>query len=74
MLIRWFVEAAGLFATTSGALVIFMAHRRLHQALTEAGGRQANPPLDQQFRRLSVALALLAASLVLQCAAMFFTP
>lgn len=72
MITRWIMEAAGLFATTAGALVIFMVQSRLGAALDTIPASQAGDLFGQQFRRLSIALALLAASLVVQCAGMFF--
>ena len=72
MATRWIMEAISLFATTSGALLVFLAHQRLPLLL----GAEATEPgrtasFMAQHRRLGIALAIIAASLTLQCAAKF---
>jgi hypothetical protein len=73
MATRWILEAIGLFATTSGALLAFLAHQRLPTLLAADGAEPRRAAIFlAQHRKLGVVLAVIAASLTLQCAAKFF--
>ena len=69
---EWILQALGIFATTAGALLTFLAHRQVPALLAAATTPEGKLAFDTHHRRLSWALALVASALVLQCAGMFF--
>jgi len=69
---EWILQALGIFATTAGALLTFLAHRQVPTLLAAANTLEGKRAFDMHHRRLSWALGLVASALVLQCAGMFF--
>lgn len=73
---RWILEALAAYLTTSGALLVFIAHQRMPLPPLEVPfsleDMQKLQVLHKHHRRLTYALALLAAGLVFQCVVLFF--
>jgi len=71
MIQNWMLETLSIFLTTCGALLIFVGHQRL---LARLSGISKDLPemLVRHNRQLSVGLAVISASLVLQCAALIY--
>ena len=69
---EWILQALGIFATTAGALLTFLAHRQVPGLFAAATTPEGKLAFEMHHRRLSWALALVASALVLQCAGMFF--
>jgi hypothetical protein len=69
---EWILQALGIFATTAGALLTFLAHRQVPRLLAGATTPEGKLAFDMHHRRLSWALGLVASALVLQCGGMFF--
>ena len=69
---EWILQALGIFATTAGALLTFLAHRQVPALFAAANTPEGKRAFDMHHRRLSWALGLVASALVLQCAGMFF--
>jgi len=69
---EWILQAMGIFATTAGALLTFLAHRQVPALFAAANTPEGKRTFDMHHRRLSWALGLVASALVLQCAGMFF--
>jgi len=69
---EWILQAMGIFATTAGALLTFLAHRQVPTLFAAANTPEGKRAFEMHHRRLSWALGLVASALVLQCAGMFF--
>ena len=69
---EWILQAMGIFATTAGALLTFLAHRQVPGLFAAATTPEGKLAFDMHHRRLSWALGLVACALVLQCAGLFF--
>ena len=69
---EWILQALGIFTTTAGALLTFLAHRQVRALFAAATTPEGKRAFDMHHRRLSWALGLVASALVLQCAGMFF--
>lgn len=63
---NWLLNSLSVFLSTVAALLIFLAHRQLPMAVASLAGYE-KLRFEQQHRRLSIALGLLAAWLVIQC-------
>jgi hypothetical protein len=66
------LQALGIFATTCGALLTFLAHRQVPGLLAAASTPEGKRAFDEHHRRLSWAFGLVASALVLECASVFF--
>lgn len=68
----WAMEAIAVFATTTGALLIFLAFRQMSKLVAGVNTPEGQRAFEKHYKRLAWAFGLVSASLVLQCAAMFF--
>ncbi len=71
MFATWAFETASIFLTMCGALLIFVGHRRLQARLLEVSSDLPAMVLTHH-KQLSAGLAVISASLVLQCAALVY--
>lgn len=62
----WMLNAVGLFVTTTGSLLLFLYLCNTAPRAEGAGAAVATPELVQNYRRLRVAVGLLAVWLVIQ--------
>ena len=71
MFANWVLETASIFLTTCGALLILVGHQRLRARLAEL--RKDLPDMViSHHKQLSVGLAAISASLILQCIALIY--
>jgi hypothetical protein len=71
MVANWALETASIFLTMCGALLIFVAHQRL-QARLFAVSKDLPEIVISHHKQLSAGLAVISASLVVQCAALVY--
>ena len=71
MFASWVLEAASIFLTTCGALLILVGHQRLRSRLAEIA-KDLPEVVISHHKQLSVGLAAISASLILQCIALVY--
>ena len=71
MFATWVLEAASIFLTTCGALLIFLGHQRLRARLSGVA-KDLPETVIAHHKQLSAGLAVISASLVVQCAALIY--
>jgi hypothetical protein len=70
MTVNWVLNAAGLFATTVAALLMFLHLRSLPRTVEELQTPEGRQAYAKYQRQGPIAVGLLAAWLVLQCLAL----
>ena len=71
MVANWALEAASIFLTMCGALLIFVGHQRLRARLAEVS-KDLPEMVIAHHKQLSGGLAVISVSLVLQCIALIY--
>jgi|tagenome__1003787_1003787.scaffolds.fasta_scaffold20772917_2 glycopeptide antibiotics resistance protein len=71
MVATWILETASVFLTTCGALLIYLAHARVETKLPKVIPAELQI-FANHHRQLSFGLGVIAASLVVQCAALVY--
>ena len=71
MFANWVLEAASIFLTTCGALLIFVGHQRLQARVSELS-RDLPEIVVAHHKQLSAGLAVISVSLVVQCIALVY--
>ena len=71
MFANWVLEAASIFLTTCGALLIFVGHQRLRARLS-ALSKDLPEMVIAHHKQLSMGLAVISVSLVVQCIALVY--
>jgi multisubunit Na+/H+ antiporter MnhB subunit len=70
---NWAMEATALLMTTIGALLLVLSYRELPLLAERSDTPQGRQVFIRHYRRILVAFGVVAASLVVQCVAMFFS-
>ena len=73
MTTSWVLNAIGLFAVTSGALLMFLSLRNSPRLAAEITNPEARRAYEKQRRLSIVAVGLIAAWLVVQYVGLLFT-
>ena len=71
MFAKWVLEAASIFLTTCGALLIFVGHQRLRARASELS-KDLPEIVVMHHKQLSAGLAVISVSLVVQCIALVY--
>jgi 3-dehydroquinate dehydratase len=73
MTMSWMLNAIGLFAVTSGALLMFLSLRNTPKIVAEISNPEARRAYEKHRRLSIVAVGLIAAWLLIQYVGLLFT-
>jgi len=69
----WVLEATALLMTTVGALLLVLTFRQIPPLAKQVSTPEGERLFMKHYTRMLIAVGVVAASLVVQCIAMFFS-